>query len=550
MVYPTIQLAQSLISICKAKNITNIVISPGSRNAPLTIGFASDSFFSCYSIADERCAAFFGMGISQQVTTPTVLVCTSGSALLNYYPAIAEAFYSRIPLIVLSADRPQHKIDIGDGQTIRQQNVFNNHILFSANLSENASEENDVLINEAINIAITQGGPVHINAPFEEPLYNTVNQLEVDPIIIPTSAKIQKTIDYSHYSSIWNKATKKLILVGECKPNSLDTEILNFLAKEESVLFLAESISNINHPGIINAIDRLVIPFNEEELQQFQPEILITFGGMIVSKKIKQILRQYKPAQHWHIDLSRHYNTFAVLTDAIEDCPNQFFQKLIQMHQPITSDYNKWAIELMASRNLLHQNYLETIPFCDFKAINSVVKLIPNNTQLQVSNSAVIRYVQLLDTKPSVTLFCNRGTSGIDGSTSTAIGAAVSSNLPTLLLTGDISFLYDSNGLWNSYIPDTFKIVIINNSGGGIFRTLPGHQDNNVFNTYFETKHQLTAKHLANMYNFNYLETKSENELNKNLEEFFASKSPSILEIFTSTNLNSDIFKAYYTIFK
>lgn len=141
MIYPKIPLAQSIIEICSAKGITNIIISPGSRNAPLTIGFAQNSNFNCYSIADERCANFFALGIAQQTKFPTAIVCTSGSALLNYYPAVAEAFYSQIPLIVISADRPQNKIDIGDGQTIRQQNVYENHSVFNANLTEEASEE-------------------------------------------------------------------------------------------------------------------------------------------------------------------------------------------------------------------------------------------------------------------------------------------------------------------------------------------------------------------------------------------------------------------------
>ena len=154
MVYPKIPLAQSIIQILLAKGITNIIISPGSRNAPLTIGFASNPAFQCYSIADERCAAFFAMGIAQQTRKPAVLVCTSGSALLNYYPAFAEAFYSQIPLIVISADRPQSKIDIGDGQTIRQENVFANHSLYNANLEEIVSKENDFKINDAINIEI------------------------------------------------------------------------------------------------------------------------------------------------------------------------------------------------------------------------------------------------------------------------------------------------------------------------------------------------------------------------------------------------------------
>jgi 2-succinyl-5-enolpyruvyl-6-hydroxy-3-cyclohexene-1-carboxylate synthase len=211
MIYPKIPLAQSIIEICLAKGIKNIIISPGSRNAPLTIGFVNHPGFNCYSIADERCAAFFALGIAQQTQKPTVVVCTSGSALLNYYPAFAEAFYSQIPLVVISADRPQSKIDIGDGQTIRQENVFQNHSLFNANLTEEASLDNDLKINKAINTAFTKKGPVHINAPFEEPLYETVSKLDVD-VTISAFAKVQKKISIDEiieFTTIWNKSKKK-----------------------------------------------------------------------------------------------------------------------------------------------------------------------------------------------------------------------------------------------------------------------------------------------------------------------------------------------------
>ena len=179
MIYPKIPLAQSIIEICLAQGVTHIVISPGSRNAPLTIGFVNNPKFTCYSIADERSAAFFALGIAQQTKKPVVLVCTSGSALLNYYPAFAEAFYSQIPLVVISADRPSDKIDIGDGQTIRQENVFQNHSLYNANLVQGASIDNDQKITEAIHHSTINKGPVHINAPFEEPLYETLNELSI-----------------------------------------------------------------------------------------------------------------------------------------------------------------------------------------------------------------------------------------------------------------------------------------------------------------------------------------------------------------------------------
>ena len=215
MKYPKIPLAQSIIEICKAKEITTIVISPGSRNAPLTIGFVNNPDFKCYSIADERCAAFFALGIAQQIKKPVAVVCTSGSALLNYYPAFAEAFYSQIPLLVIAADRPKDKIDVGDGQTIRQENVFANHSLFNANLTENASLENDILINEAINTAFAKCGPVHINVPFEEPLYETVSQLTVKSKIISSNKKEENLNEnLLEFATIWNLSKKKLVLVG------------------------------------------------------------------------------------------------------------------------------------------------------------------------------------------------------------------------------------------------------------------------------------------------------------------------------------------------
>ncbi|MGS4347035.1 2-succinyl-5-enolpyruvyl-6-hydroxy-3-cyclohexene-1-carboxylic-acid synthase [Myroides odoratus] len=547
MVYPTIPLAQSIIELCKAKNLTNVVISPGSRNAPLTIGFTNDPFFTCYSIADERCAAFFGMGLAQQTHTPTLLVCTSGSALLNYYPAVAEAFYSQIPLIVLSADRPLHKIDIGDGQTIRQQNVYQNHILYSANLTEEAHVSNDQEVNTAINTAITQHGPVHINAPFEEPLYQTTAQLSVNPLVEHVVQPALPSIDYTHYTREWNKASKKLILVGSLPPHTVTANVIATLANDDSVVFLAETISNLQSPGVINAIDRLVIPMDEESLRYFQPDILLTFGGMVVSKKIKQILRQYTPKQHWHVDTLRHYDTYDCLTDCIQADAQSFLTQLTQNAQPSPSDYRTWANDVMIHRESKHRQYLNEAMFSDFTAIDYIVRQLPPNSQLQVSNSAVIRYVQLLAIDASIEVFCNRGTSGIDGCTSTAIGAAIGSGKPTLLITGDISFFYDSNALWNAYVPQNFKIVIINNGGGGIFRTLPGHQENDVFNTYFETTHHHTAQHLAAMYQWNYFQADTAESLAEQANAFFnSSNGPAILEVKTPTFLNDEVFKKYY----
>ncbi len=548
MIYPKIPLAQSIIEICLAKEVTNIVISPGSRNAPLTIGFANNPNFTCYSIADERCAAFFATGMAQQLKKPVAVVCTSGSALLNYYPAVAEAFYSQIPLIVISADRPHDKIDIGDGQTIRQENVYANHILYNANLLEDASAENDNKINEAINTAAMQKGPVHINAPFEEPLYETVSGLSIQAPVLDTIIEGSEVDeDLTPYIEKWNAAKKKLILVGVNDPNTIDKAIIERLANDPSVVVMTETPANLHHKNFISSIDTIITPFNHEDLEAWRPAILLTFGGMVVSKRVKAWIRKYSPAEHWHIDKLRAYDTFGALTKHFTTDPNTFLQKFLPGTGETESHYNQMAQELKAYRQVKHDEYLETVRFSDLKAFDIILPALPHDSQLQISNSASIRYAQLFEMREDIEVFCNRGTSGIDGSTSTAIGAAVGSKKETVLITGDVSFLYDSNALWNNYIPKDFKIIVINNGGGGIFRILPGHSENAVFNTYFETVHNLTAEHLAKMYGFGY-QTASDEEGLKNALPSFMEKSgqPKILEVFTPMRENDGVLLKYF----
>jgi len=549
MIYPKIPLAQSIIEICLAKGIKNIIISPGSRNAPLIIGFVNNPEFNCYSIADERCAAFFALGIAQQTQKPAVVVCTSGSALLNYYPAFAEAFYSQIPLIVISADRPLSKIDIGDGQTIRQENVFKNHSLYNANLTEEASVENDLKINKAINKAFTKKGPVHINAPFEEPLYQTVSKLDVD-VTISAYAKGQKKISINEiiqFTNIWNKSKRKLILVGENKPNEINAELIESLAKDNSVVVMTETTSNLHHPSFLNNIDTIITPFSKKEFKDLQPDILITFGGMVVSKRIKAFLRGYKPKHHWHIDTLRAYDTFGCLTQHFKVDPNQFFNQFLRFTIPIKSNFCSSYQDIATLRKRKHQEYLSKIPFSDFKAFEKIIPSLPQNSMLHLGNSSAIRYAQLIDIESSIEVYCNRGTSGIDGSTSTAIGAAVANKKPTVLIAGDIGFLYDSNALWNEYTPKNFKIILINNGGGGIFRILPGHEETPVFNKFFETSHCLTAEQLAKMYGFEYSIASNEANLETSLKALYAqNEKPSILEIFTPTLKNNEILLQYF----
>lgn len=577
MSYPKIPLAQQVIQLCAAKGILHVVISPGSRNAPLTIGFATHPEIKTYSIVDERCAAFFALGMAQELQQPVAVVCTSGSALLNYYPAVAEAYYSKIPLVVISADRPKHLIDVGDGQTIRQENVFENHILFSANLKQDIAEnserfsreinipsfikdkllditearidKNQELINTAINIAIENNGPIHLNVPFAEPLYETQGSFSEEVTVIPPKIK-SEVLDKEFFKTFlkdWSLSKKRMILIGVNPPNKIEQEFLDHLGSDSATIVFTESTSNTHHSNFFPGIDKIIAPLNDNEFSELQPEILLTIGGLIVSKKVKVFLRNYKPKNHYHLGENKAFDTFFCLKHHFEISENSFFKQFDVKNFSTESEYqNKW-LSVKNKRKEKHSEYLKALPFSDFKVFETVLSKLPDNLVLHLSNSSTIRYVQLFNANSSIIQYCNRGTSGIDGSTSTAIGHAVISEKQNVLITGDLSFFYDSNALWNANIPNNFRVIIINNSGGGIFRILPGDKNTKNFETYFETTHNLTAEHLCKMYGIEYRSTSEERVLKNELNDFFTeNNSPKLLEVFTPRTVNDTLLIDYF----
>ena len=551
--FPKNELAQLLIATCVHAKIEHVVISPGSRNAPLTIGFSNHPKIQTYSVVDERCAAFFALGMAQQLRKPVAIVCTSGSALLNYYPAISEAFYSNIPLVVISADRPKHLIDIGDGQTIRQENVFANHILSALNLEETYEHPQAIIskLETILRIAAVEKGPVHINIPFNEPLYETVSDLiTIEKTVEKPAEFVIDTNEIESYAKIWNASKRKIILVGECFPNSKLQQQLEHFTNDPSVLVLIENTANVSHLKFINSIDKLIFPLEDEELEKFQPEIVLSLGGFIVSKKIKQHLRKFQPKNHWHVDKKTAYDTFHCLNHDFKVSAITFFDIFNEKVGVVESTYQQYWLQKKLLRLQKHSEFLQNCAYSDLKVFDTLLNRIPSNTMLQLSNSSVIRYSQLFDIDKSISVFCNRGTSGIDGSTSTAIGASTKVETQTVFITGDISFFYDSNALWNSYIPKNFRIIVVNNGGGGIFRFIPGPQNSDALD-YFETPHQLTAEHLCTMFNFGYQKVSSIENIKNCLMQFFEENDqPKLLEIFTPREENDKILKAYFNNLK
>ena len=582
MKYPVIPVAQSLILSSINFRIFDVVISPGSRNVPLAIGFASNEKFNCYSIVDERSAAFFALGLSQKSKKPTILLCTSGSALLNYYPAVAEGYYSEIPLIILSADRPKYKINIGDGQTIDQSEVFKKNILYSDTLSQDcihATEEiiksnsqniidqkydslkleklqksiqasNEKMIGKAFGLSINKMQPVHLNVPMEEPLYDFINTPSIKIKTVRKKNKVKVFENFNKYYNQIYKEKKILILIGVSDYDILSEKSISKINSFHSIVVLKEHTSNVFDDNFISNIDRLIGPIelqsNSDSLfEDLSPDLIISLGGMIISKKIKSFLRNYKSRKHFHIGNNISKDSFYSGVDHLEISPNKFFENIDL--KKIDSNYHNIWQDIYRSKLELHNRYMRVANFSDLKVFELLANWIPKNYGIQAANSTPVRYFQLFDLKNKNHMFANRGTSGIDGSTSTAIGSSVNSDSPVVLITGDLSFFYDINALWNKHIPPSFRIIIINNGGGGIFKILPGFKQNNIFSEFIETKHNLSARSIAKMFNLNYSRVSTKFGLNLSLRTFFKnSKKPKILEIKTSGIKSAKILKDYF----
>ena len=543
---------QVVIDLLKKHEIRNIVFSPGSRNAPLVIGFNGDDYFKSKIIVDERSAAFFALGVAQQVRKPVVLCSTSGSAVLNYAPAIVEAFYQKVPLIVITADRPPEWVNHGEGQSMKQYKVYENYIAESYNLPMeehlDALWQTGVIINEAVHITNNLSKPVHINFPFREPLYETAvkpSHSEKKIIHYKTQKKLNQS-DLSNLQKTWNRIDKKMIICGSLNKNTELNKLLSKLNKDTSVVILTETTSNLYDENFICCIDRTLERINDSS---FYPELVVSIGNSIISKKIKRLLRKNKPLEHWHIeDTNRAQDVFSSLTNFIPLSPATFFEEFLKEYQYRTnSNFKKiWLNEFFISEKN-HQKYLTNCNWSDLKVHQLIHSIIPKiNINLQMGNSTSVRYVQLFKHHKNISYYANRGVSGIDGSSSTSVGAASVSPIENILITGDLSFIYDQNAFWSSLLPNNLKIIVINNQGGGIFNIISGPKKTPYKKNNFETPHELSLEKIAGTFKINYQKATNEKELNISLNKIFKSKKMEILECFTGNVKNEDILKDYF----
>ncbi|MES2380438.1 MAG: 2-succinyl-5-enolpyruvyl-6-hydroxy-3-cyclohexene-1-carboxylic-acid synthase [Bacteroidota bacterium] len=535
-----------LSKLCSEFGITHAVICPGSRSAPLVFAFNRNKNFKTYTIIDERSAAYIALGIAQQLQKPVALICTSGTAAVNFYPAIAEAFYQKIPLVVLTADRPLEMINQQDGQMINQINLFGSHVRASMQFSVQSSQlEVQNVLEKSTNPVL---GPVHINVPLIEPLYENLIP-EIELIQLETNKEKSVEFDTTKLSDAVVKSKKKIILVGQLLPNRALNKVLIAL-QEKGFIILADVVSNQHENIWLKQFDLIIAQATKDTLQELEPDLIISLGGPVLSKALKLWLKQQQPSFHFRIQQDETLvNTYNNVTDYIFSSNILVLNSINNLSLATDSSYSELWYKIEQKSNALTKHFTisNTAVFNELVAVDTVLDNLPSNSQLHIANSTSIRYVSYLGVpQKQLTVFCNRGTSGIDGCSSTTIGAALANNNITTLVTGDLALFYDRNAFWNNYVPKNLRIILLNNSGGGIFNLIDGPSGTPELEQFFLTKHHLKAKNLATDFGLIYENCTSQDELNNALKTFFEpSDTAKIIELSFDMEASAEVYKVF-----
>lgn len=549
-----------LVNILQLSGVEDAVICPGSRNAPVMLALARNKKIKCYSISDERSAAFFAIGLTLKSKKPTIVCCTSGSAALNFGPAIVEAFFQELPLIILTADRPKQWIGQWDGQTIYQENLFGKHVKSFLNFdTDKQSSEERILENlSAIYEQSIQEpkGPVHINIPISEPFYPAQGEELPKPTIhsLLAYSLTSYTLKNEEKKFIHEriKASQKiLVTVGQQEKDPIFDELIKQLTFR-GIPVIGDATANL--PDECRLYHDLIL-VDETNWINLQPDLHIHFGKSFVSKRIKQFLRKFKPENSWliHPNPIDQPDPFQCLTHIFK------LQAILFLEEMLTTEWRENTLWTQVWQNKKKEiESLQTVFFGqasweEIYIFNRIIQVI--NTQkidLHIANSLSIRYINWTkDQISSSEIFANRGTSGIDGCLSTAVGASQKTAQLCVSIIGDVAFHYDKNALWNNYLPKNLRIIIFNNHGGGIFRNLAGANTLPELEEFMETQQNFKAENTAKDAQMNYLKAENWSELESVLPVFFnVEQKATILEIFTDSMKNAEALKKYMDLFR
>lgn len=550
-----------------------VVCSPGSRNTPLLLAADCRKDLWKYIVVDERTAGYVALGMAKTGSRPVALVCTSGTAMLNYAPALAEAYYEGLPLIVVSADRPMEWIDQDDSQTIRQYNVYHNFIKASYDIPSGRTDSDfywweNRIVNEGMAIALkNKRGPVHFNIHLDNPLESTVpftknfpRKVDVyNPVPFLSKKELLVLIERL-------KGKKILIVAGSYSPAFKMHTALKKFYDMPNVAIMAETVSNLHTDPMNHMIDSVLCHLSEEDKERLRPDVVISYGGALISRMLKEYLRNYPPLEHWDIDSSSvTSDCFKSLTIKIDTYPSAFFSHLgIVMSALVAKgdlkecpEYAQAWLSAREKAATMNAAYIESVEWSELKAFDIISKNIPSNAYLFLSNGTTVRYHQIINRGIPLAVYCNRGVSGIEGCTSTAIGISIVYRKGiTLLITGDMSLSYDIGAFASRLASPAMRIIVINNSGGGIFRFIRSTSKLEQREKYFCADPHMPVREIAEAYGWRYFQAEDEDSLTTALPEFLSYNhkkgspyhipSPAILEVFAPPQTSAEILRRFF----
>ncbi|MCM3742535.1 2-succinyl-5-enolpyruvyl-6-hydroxy-3-cyclohexene-1-carboxylic-acid synthase [Sporosarcina luteola] len=537
--------------------VREAVISPGSRSTPLAYAFAASEKMETYMQVDERSAAYFALGLAKATGRPVVLLCTSGTAASNYHPAITEAFYARIPLIVLTADRPHELRGVGAPQAIDQLNMYGKHVKFSVDLP--LAEDNKELdwflerhVNRAVSVAMTKPmGPIHLNIPLREPLLIDFDRKpKASTFVERIHGDINLTISQKQsLAALFSKTEKGLIIAGEL-PIGFDKDAFWNFARRLQWPVLCDPLSNLRsevpedcRPLCIVHYDALLK--SEAFQSEAMPDTVIRFGAQPVSKPLSLFLKKHRPEVFAAVDESPEFrDSLGVVTHHLQSSPEAIYDVPGQQETTVYSETWASADEFAETATRRYEGTAGD----EGVIVKTLLDMLPDGSDLISGSSMPIRDVDTFfcKTEKDITVFSNRGTNGIDGVVSTAFGIEAARKRPTYLLIGDLSFLHDVNGLIVSRFHKTnLTIVILNNDGGGIFSYLPQAGVTNHFEELFGTPTGLTFEHIGAMYDTQYAAVNTIDEFKAEIQKE-KTKDVRIIEVFTSRPVNVKAHRAYW----
>lgn len=500
-----------LTALLVAHDVRHAVCCPGSRNSPIVHNLSECPDIECYPVTDERSAGFYALGMAQCMKRPVVVCVTSGTALLNLAPAVAEAYYQHIPLIVVSADRPQAWIDQLDGQTLPQPDALGHFVRKAVSLPEPHDHETRWYCNRLVNEAlIVRHAPVHINVPISEPLFDfSVAEL-------PVERKIE-----------WQPA--------DISPATLSAVTQMFMQSKRPILISGQPLNPL--------LDEAVSLIADDE--SYTPDFVLYTGGSIVSKRVKHFLR--KAQETWVVnEIGEVTDTFMNLTNIIQGdgeavADHIRFMMVMEPH-PFVQRWDGLLTKVRKQVDAYEPAYSQMAAVKYFEAnVGDAVVHYANSTAIRLANSFSRHPV-----------WCNRGVNGIEGSLSTAAGFSVVSDRQVFCVIGDLSFFYDQNAFWNQNLKGNFRILLLNNGKGGIFNMLPGLEQSPVRDKYVAAEHHTSAEGICHQNDIIYIRAEGPHELHQAIDTllYIESDRPVLLEVFTDAADDERVFKDYYKTLK